>query len=333
MNNTPPLLSVRSLHVSFRSEDNSSVPVIRDVDLEVHRGQVVGLVGESGSGKTVTSLAVMGLLDRFAQVRGDIRLDGEDLLALGRRDWERIRGRRISMIFQDPVGSLNPVYRVGHQVEEALRRTDDAPGAVGSADRRNRVLDLFARVGITHPRARYREYPHTLSGGMNQRVAIAMALAAQPELLIADEPTTALDVTIQAQILQLLLSLRDELGLAILLITHDLGVVAEYCDFVYVMYAGKVVERGPVERLFEFPSHPYTRGLLASVPSVHTAGKNLKPIEGRVPDLRDMPSGCSFVTRCPSRLPECKDRTPPEVAITSAHHAACHLLVESRSAG
>lgn len=316
------LLSVKHLDVSFRASDDSLIPVISDVNMDVRRAEVVGLVGESGSGKTVTSLAVMGLLDELARVSGTVRLGETDLGDLKQREWEAIRGDRIAMIFQDPIGSLNPVYHVGKQVEEALENRN----TLSQAERTQKVLELFARVGITHPSARYKAFPHALSGGMSQRVAIAMALAGNPELLIADEPTTALDVTIQAQILELLLSLRDDLGLSILLITHDLGVVAEYCDFVYVMYAGKIIEKASVGELFTAPAHPYTRGLLASIPSVQTAGKPLKPIGGSVPNLREIPPGCPFYPRCSERMSVCREVMPGDTPIGESHSAACHRI-------
>jgi peptide/nickel transport system ATP-binding protein len=320
--NTTPLLAVDNMSVSFRARDESLIPVVREVSLEVGRREVVGLVGESGSGKTVTSLAAMGLLDENAVVRGRLTLGDTELLSLSRRQWEGVRGKRLAMIFQDPIGSLNPVFSVGRQVEEALEHA----GEYTKAERRQKVLEYFRRVGIVHPEARYRDYPHTLSGGMSQRVAIAMALAGNPDLLIADEPTTALDVTIQAQILELLLSLRDDPGLSILLITHDLGVVAEYCDSVYVMYAGRIVERGPVRSVFAAPAHVYTKGLLASVPSTKTAGRPLQPIAGTVPGLREIPEGCPFYTRCPVRLPVCETEMPDDTVVADGHAAACHNL-------
>lgn len=320
------LLSLTDLNVSFRAHDNSLIPVVRNVDLRVRNKEIVGLVGESGSGKTVTSLSIMGLLDKYAVVRGGAALADTDLLSLSRRQWEAVRGRRIAMIFQDPVGSLNPVFTVGRQVDEALENREN----YSKAERKRKVIELFRRVGITDPEARYREYPHMLSGGMSQRVAIASALAGNPELLVADEPTTALDVTIQAQILELLLSLRDDLGLSILLITHDLGVVAEYCDFVHVMYAGRIVERGPVRCVFQAPAHVYTKGLLASVPSVKTIGRPLQPIDGVVPGLRDIPSGCPFFDRCSIRRPECKTVVPVDTQIDGEHLVACHNVALSR---
>lgn len=326
------LLAVENLSISFHTSSRHSLRVVRDVDFRVRRGEVAGLVGESGCGKTVTSLSLMGLLDHQAWVGGSALFDDLELLDLSPRQWESVRGKRIAMIFQDPIGSLNPVYRAGRQVAEALTARN-GPGngagvfaASGRKQAKERVLELFRRVGITHPEARFREYPHTLSGGMCQRVAIAMALAGNPELLIADEPTTALDVTIQAQILDLLLSLRDELGLSILLITHDLGIVAECCDYVHVMYAGRIVERGPTDEIFADPQHPYTRGLLEAIPVVRAAGEPLRPIPGTVPGLNEMPAGCPFVTRCPVRLPECKAEMPETARVGERRSAACHHL-------
>jgi peptide/nickel transport system ATP-binding protein len=326
-----PLLTVRDLTISFATSDGDVLQIVRDADFTIHRGEVAGLVGESGCGKTVTSLSLMGLLGPPARISGSARFGNTELFALTPRQWEPVRGKRIAMIFQDPMGSLNPVYRAGRQVAEALAARNGSRGSNG-ANSTERVLELFTRVGITHPEARFREYPHALSGGMCQRVSIAMALAGEPELLIADEPTTALDVTIQAQILDLLLSLRNELGLSILLITHDLGIVAEYCDYVHVMYAGKIVERGPARALFEDPVHPYTRGLLDAIPVVHAAGAPLKPIPGSVPNLRDMPEGCPFVTRCPVRVPACEHEMPVTEELESRRSAACHRLPAARRA-
>ena len=314
-----PLLSVDHLSVGFRTEAGVA-RVVDDLSFAIGPGRIVGLVGESGCGKSVTAKAVMRLLPTPpARIEaGRIRLEGEDLLALDERAMRAVRGNRIGMIFQEPMTSLNPTFKVGFQIGEALRLHRPAT----RAETRDHVLDLLRLVGIGAPARRLEQYPHELSGGLRQRVMIAMALACRPKLLIADEPTTALDVTIQAQILELLLRLRDELGMAILLITHDLGVVAEYADEVVVMYAGKRVEWADARALFQSPRHPYTQGLLASMPRLEGAAGKLPTIPGAVPSPRERPPGCPFVGRCPRAQDRCAETFPP-VEQHDGHGFAC----------
>ena len=314
-----PLLAVEHLSVGFQTEAGVA-RVVDDLSLAIEAGKIVGLVGKSGCGKSVTAKAIMRLL-RVPPARiegGRIRLAGEDLLSLDERAMRAVRGNRIGMIFQEPMTSLNPTLKVGFQIGEALRLHRPAT----RAETREHVLDLLRLVGIGAPARRLEQYPHELSGGLRQRVMIAMALACRPKLLIADEPTTALDVTIQAQILELLARLRDELGMAILLITHDLGVVAEYADEVVVMYAGKRVEWAAVRVLFQSPRHPYTRGLLASMPRLEGSAGTLPTIPGAVPSPMERPPGCPFVGRCPQALGRCAEQFPP-VEQESGHGFAC----------
>jgi len=314
-----PLLSVERLSVSFRT-GQGQVRVVDDLSLAIETGQVMGLVGESGCGKSVSARAIMRLLP-IPPARldgGRIALDGQDLLSLDERAMREVRGNRIGMIFQEPMTSLNPTFPVGFQIGEALRLHRPA----SRAETRAHVLDLLRLVGIGAPERRLGQYPHELSGGLRQRVMIAMALACRPKLLIADEPTTALDVTIQAQILELLSRLRDELGMAILLITHDLGVVAEYADEVVVMYAGKRVEWAEVGALFGAPRHPYTQGLLASMPRLKGGAGKLATIPGAVPSPRERPPGCPFVARCPRALARCAAEFPP-FELEDGHGFAC----------
>ena len=295
-----PLLEVRGLRTSFYTRDGA-VRAVDGIDFDVDRGEIMGLVGESGCGKSVTSLSIMGLIGRPGKVEaGEVRFDGRDLLKLKADEMRELRGDRLSMIFQQPQSSLNPVWDVGRQVAEVLeihRNMKRGPA-------RSRALELLRMVGIPDPERRLKAYPHELSGGMAQRVMIAMALACEPELLIADEPTTALDVTIQAQILDLMRNLREQTGTAIILITHDLGVVAEMADRVAVMYAGEIVEQADVTTLFRRPRHPYTRGLIASIPVVGNVRTDLSVIPGNVPNLIDLPKGCRFAPRCASRVAE-----------------------------
>ena len=293
-----PLLEVKGLRTSFYTRDGI-VRAVDGIDFHVDRGEIMGLVGESGCGKSVTSLSIMRLVAKPGRIEGgQILFDGQDLLKLSTDQMRRVRGERISMIFQQPQSSLNPVWDVGKQIAEVL---EIHRGLKGSAAR-NRALELLRMVGIPDPKRRLSAFPHEMSGGMAQRVMIAMALACEPELLIADEPTTALDVTIQAQILDLMRNLRDETGTAIVLITHDLGVVAEMCDRVAVMYAGEIVEQSDVTTLFRRPKHPYTQGLIASIPVVGQVQDDLSTIPGNVPNLIDLPKGCRFAPRCLTRI-------------------------------
>jgi oligopeptide/dipeptide ABC transporter ATP-binding protein len=295
-----PLLEVKGLRTSFYTRDGV-VRAVDGIDFHVDRGEIMGLVGESGCGKSVTSLSVMRLVANPGRIEaGQVIFDGQDLLKLSPDAMRRIRGDRISMIFQQPQSSLNPVWDVGKQIAEVL----EIHRGMRKGAARDRALELLRMVGIPDPARRLKAFPHEMSGGMAQRVMIAMALACEPELLIADEPTTALDVTIQAQILDLMRNLRDETGTAIILITHDLGVVAEMCDRVAVMYAGEIVEQSDVTTLFRRPAHPYTRGLIGSIPVVGQVKDDLAVIPGNVPNLIDLPKGCRFAPRCQTRIAE-----------------------------
>jgi peptide/nickel transport system ATP-binding protein len=317
-----PLLTVDGLSVSFRT-DEGVVQALDGVSFVVPRGKTIGLVGESGSGKSVTSLAVMGLLPRPpARIdAGSVRFDGRELLGLNERAMREVRGRHIGMIFQEPMTSLNPVFTVGFQLMEALR----AHRKLSHADARARAIAQLERVGIPAAKDRIDAYPHQLSGGMRQRVMIAIALAGDPALLIADEPTTALDVTIQAQILELLGELQRDLGMSVLLITHDLGVVAQHVHDVVVMYAGKIVEHAPTTPLLAEPLHPYTRGLLESVPSYpgNRGASRLRTIPGTVPDLSKLPPGCRFADRCSRVQADCRAAQPPLLQFSPQRSAAC----------
>jgi peptide/nickel transport system ATP-binding protein len=324
-----PLLRVRDLHVEFPSEDGV-VRAVDGVSYEVQRGRTLGIVGESGSGKTVLSLTTLGLT-RYdgARVTGAIEFEGRDLVALGDERLRAIRGNEIAMIFQDPLSALHPLYRVGAQLAEAVRAHRD----VTKAQARARAVELLGLVGIPDPARRVDAYPHELSGGMRQRAMIAMALANEPKLLIADEPTTALDVTVQAQILALMEQLQRELGMAIVIVTHDLGVVAGMADEIAVMYAGRIVETAPTQQLFAAPQHPYTWGLLGSIPSLHgPREESLTPIPGAPPSLIRPPSGCRFHPRCPYSQPD-HARIDPRLSPLPGqgeHQAACLLEADVR---
>ncbi|WP_422002867.1 ABC transporter ATP-binding protein [Reyranella sp.] len=314
-----PLLDLRQLAVSFATEDGT-VQAVDGIDLALERGRTLGLVGESGCGKSVTSLAVMGLLPReSARVTGQVRFEGRDLLTLPDNAVRDLRGARLAMIFQEPMTSLNPAYTVGDQIIEAIQQHQH----LSAGDARARAIDMLRLVRIPSPEKRIDDYPHKLSGGMRQRAMIAMALACGPQLLIADEPTTALDVTIQAQILDLMRGLRRDTGTAIILITHDLGVVAEMADDVAVMYAGQIVERAPVDALFARPEHPYTVGLLGSIPRLDEKRDRLPSIEGRVPDMARPPEGCRFAARCPFVEPACRETAPALVEVATGHLTRC----------
>jgi len=311
---------VRGLRTHFASE-RGEVRAVDGVDLSLARGRTLGIVGESGCGKSVTALSIMGLVPqppgRIAG--GEVLFEGEDLLRLPARRMRDLRGDQLSMIFQEPMTSLNPAFPVGEQVAEALLRHKN----IDKKTAEQGAVEMLRRVRIPSPERRALDYPHQLSGGMRQRVMIAMALACNPKLLIADEPTTALDVTIQAQILELMQMLRAELGTAIILITHDLGVVSELADDVIVMYAGRVIERCAAERLFSEPQHPYTVGLLGSIPRLHLQQERLSAIEGFVPDPAAFPEGCRFHPRCPFAVDRCRNEIPPLKEIKPNHFAAC----------
>jgi oligopeptide/dipeptide ABC transporter ATP-binding protein len=317
------LLEVRDLRVHFFTE-SGAVRAVDGVSFQVERGRTLGLVGESGCGKSVTALSILRLVPPPGRiVGGSVKLEGRDLLALGEREMLGVRGRRIGMIFQEPMTSLNPVYAVGPQISEAIRTHQ----RISKGEARDRAIDLLRRVKIPVPERRAREYPHQMSGGMRQRVMIAMALAASPSLLIADEPTTALDVTIQAQIMDLLQELQAELGMSILLITHNLALVAEVADDIAVMYASKIVEQGPARELFTSPLHPYTHGLLHSIPRPGMSrSEKLRVIPGAVPNPLAFPPGCKFHPRCPAREGICESSEPELLEARPGRRAACHLV-------
>ncbi len=315
-----PLLEVQDLQVRFPTHDGE-VHAVRGVDYTLRSGEVLGIVGESGSGKSVTSLAVMGLLPASARVTGSVRYRGQELLGQHDRALSGVRGKGVSMIFQDPMTSLDPVYRVGFQIEETLRVHDKG---LSSQAAHARAVELLELVGIPHAAARTASYPHEFSGGMRQRVVIAIAMANQPDVIIADEPTTALDVTVQAQILEVLDTALEETGAAMVLITHDLGVVAGMADRVLVMYAGRPVEVGSVEDIYYEPRMPYTLGLLGSLPRLDSSAREkLTPIVGAPPSLLNMPPGCPFAPRCPLHIAECDTAEPPLYEVGPAHTAAC----------
>ena len=319
-----PILQVRDLHTSFLTS-NGEVKAVRGVSFDVEKGKTLGIVGESGSGKSVTSLSILKLLGTTGRVTaGSIRLNGEELTGKSRREMRAIRGARIAMIFQDPMTSLNPLIPLGDQVGEMLWEHDKS---LSKAERNARVLELFQKVRIPEPEKRLKSYPHEFSGGMRQRVMIAMALACKPELLIADEPTTALDVSIQDQILKLMRSLQAEMGMSIMFITHDLGVVAELCDRVAVMYGGLLMEEADIVDIFKRPMHPYTLGLMASIPDMNQdKSVRLQPIPGSPPDMIHPPKGCPFAPRCPYAMRICADALPP-YAVTGEHRRSmCWLL-------
>ena len=309
-----PLVSIRNLAVSF-----GGVPALRGVDMDIAPGEAVGLVGESGCGKSVTWLAALGLLPGTARTTGSVTLAGAELLGAAPAVLDRVRGGRVAMIFQDPASALNPVQKVGRQVVEALRLHRNMDGAAARAE----ALRLFGQVGIPDAARRLDTYPHEMSGGQNQRVMIAMALAGQPELLVADEPTTALDATIQAQILDLLRRLQQETGMALVLISHDLGVVAEMCSRVGVMYAGRIVEQAASDELFARPAHPYTRGLLGALPDMDGPRRRLDAIPGGVPEPWNLPPGCAFAPRCTQAVSACNAGVPNLHDAGPGHQAAC----------
>jgi oligopeptide/dipeptide ABC transporter ATP-binding protein len=312
------ILDISDLRVVFQSDDRT-VTAVDGVSLSVRKGRALAIVGESGSGKSVTSLAVMRLLpEHAARISGSIDFDGQQLLDQTKSAMRRLRGNRLAMIFQEPMTSLNPSYTIGEQINEVILRHR----RMSKKEATQRAIAMLKLVRIPSPETRYHQYPHNLSGGMRQRVMIAMALACDPELLIADEPTTALDVTIQAQVLELMRELQQKTGTAIILITHDLGVVAESCDDVIVMYAGQVVEQCSVEQLFTFPQHPYTVGLLGSLPRLDERRERLVAISGTVPDMANPPSGCRFQARCPFRVEKCAEM-PSLMEISAGHFSRC----------
>ncbi|MCJ8143404.1 ABC transporter ATP-binding protein [Ancylobacter sp. A5.8] len=318
-----PLLDIRGLAVTIPTRDGERAAV-SNVDFTVDRGEVVGLVGESGSGKSLSMLAVMGLLPRQLHVSGSIRFDGVEICGAPERRMRSLRGRRIAMVFQDPMTALNPVKTIGAQITETIRLHNPT---LSRAEVKARALALLEIVAIPAPERRFEQYPHEFSGGMRQRVVIAIAIANDPDLLIADEPTTALDVTIQAQIMEIFARLREERGMAVVLITHDLGLVAGLADRMSVLYAGRVAERGPVGPVFAAPRHPYTAGLLAAVPSIDDVAERLYAIPGTPPSLGDRPEACTFAPRCDFAVPLCRTSEPALTRVGSAL-VACHRAGE-----
>ena len=315
-----PLLEVRSLTTQFFTEDGV-VRAVEDVSFEIFPGEILSLVGESGCGKSVTGLSLLRLISipPGKIVSGELLFDGRDLMELEEKEMERVRGNDISMIFQEPMTSLNPVFTIGNQIMEALQLHQN----LDKKEARKKAIEMLGRVRIPSPEVRIDSYPHQLSGGMRQRAMIAMALSCQPKLLIADEPTTALDVTIQAQVLRLLKEIQGEMGMAVMLITHDLGVVAEIADRVAVMYAGRIVETGPIEAIFGEMRHPYTKGLWESIPQLKEKRRRLNAITGQVPDPMNLPVGCKFHPRCYLMIDDCKKEEPPLYPVNGNHFSRC----------
>lgn len=322
------LLEINNLSLGFGDKKNVT-PILDRVSLSIAQNEIIAVVGESGCGKSVTAMSIMRLLRTppAQYLEGTIRFQGKDLLSMDQKELRKIRGDRISMIFQEPLTSLNPVLTIGDQIGEVLT----LHGSYTKEEVRTKCVELLKKVHIPSPETRLKSYPGQFSGGMRQRIMIAMAIACEPELLIADEPTTALDVTIQAQILALMKQLQVDNRMSIMLITHDLGVVAEFAQRVVVMYAGQVVESAATLELFQNPLHPYTKGLLNSLPSVNIHQKTLNTIEGNVPGARNMPTGCRFHTRCPDTMPVCVQAAPPMYGEEGAHRCKCHLMAERRA--
>jgi len=318
------ILQVKNLHTSFPT-DSGEVRAVNGINFNVNRGKVLGIVGESGSGKSVTAYSILRILDNPGRItEGEILFHGENVVDYDKTQLRAFRGAKVSIIFQDPMTSLNPVYTVENQLVEAIRlHTPRNPRQA-----RERALEMLQLVGVNEPNKRLKQYPHQLSGGMRQRVMIAMALACEPDILIADEPTTALDVTIQAQILELMMELKNKLGMSIIMITHDLGVIAEMCDEIIVMYAGRVCERGTAEEIFYNPCHEYTKGLLHSIPKITVGKERLTPIAGSPIDLLNMPKGCAFASRCDKAMKVCLNTPPDEIRINNDHIASCWMNVK-----
>ena len=319
------LLEVNNLHTSFFTPAGE-VRAVNGISFQLDRGKVLGIVGESGSGKSVTAYSIMQILASTGKiVDGSIRFDGQELVNSGEKVMKTIRGNRISIIFQDPMTSLNPTYTIGHQLVEAITLHTNR----NKKQAWDRAVEMLRLVNVNEPEKRMKRYPYEFSGGMRQRVMIAMALACEPDILIADEPTTALDVTIQAQILDLMKDLQEELGMAIIMITHDLGVVAQLCDEVIVMYAGSICEQGTAEEIFYNPKHEYTKGLMRSIPTADTAGTKLQPITGTPIDLLNMPKGCPFAPRCDNAMKICLRERCERMLINKDHAAACWMNVKA----
>ncbi len=318
------LLEVKNLHTSFKTAAGQ-VKAVNGVSFSLEKGKVLGIVGESGSGKSVTAYSIMQILAANGHITdGSILLDGQELVGAEEKVMKTVRGNKVSIIFQDPMTSLNPTYTIGHQLMEAILLHTDR----NKKQARERAIEMLELVNVNEPLKRMKQYPFELSGGMRQRVMIAMALACEPDILIADEPTTALDVTIQAQILELMQSLQKELGMAIIMITHDLGVVAQMCDEIIVMYAGSICEQGTADEIFYNPKHEYTKGLLRSIPSATSAGTKLQPITGTPIDLLNMPKGCPFAPRCDAAMKICITERAPKVLINNDHASSCWMCLK-----
>ena len=328
------LLQVKNLRTSFFT-DAGEVKAVNGLSFDLEKGKVLGIVGESGSGKSVTAYSILRILsDTGRIVGGEILLNGEDITKYTKKEMREIRGCRIGIIFQDPMTSLNPVYTIGSQITEAILLHSDRTRSEAAA----RAVEMLTLVGVNEPARRVKQYPHELSGGMRQRVMIAMALSCEPDILIADEPTTALDVTIQAQILELMQDLQKKLGMAIIMITHDLGVIADMCDEIVVMYGGRICERGSADDIFYNPRHEYTKGLLHSIPSAAKLDEKLLPIGGSPIDMLNMPAGCPFFARCDKAMKVCMDEPPEEIEINPGHFASCwvniqQMLQDEKTAG
>ncbi|MCI6038876.1 MAG: ABC transporter ATP-binding protein [Candidatus Limiplasma sp.] len=319
-----PMLQVKNLCTSF-NVDAGEVRAVNGISFNLDKGKVLGIVGESGSGKSVTAYSIMRILVEPGKiVGGEILFNGEDIVKYSKKQMREFRGKRVSIIFQDPMTSLNPTFTIGNQLREAILLHTDRNRAEANA----RALEMLQLVGVNEPEKRLKQYPHELSGGMRQRVMIAMALACEPDILIADEPTTALDVTIQAQILELMKDLQKKMGMAIIMITHDLGVIADMCDEIIVMYAGRVCERGTVDEIFYNPRHEYTKGLLRSIPTLNGGHDKLIPIAGSPVDLTNLPAGCAFASRCDHCMKICLTDQPEEVRVNDSHIASCWMNVK-----
>ena len=320
------LLSVVDLNTSFRTE-RGEVMAVNGVSFNLDEGKILGIVGESGSGKSVTAYSIMQILEKNGSIKkGQVLYKGQDITKYSEKQMRDFRGKCCSIIFQDPMTSLNPVFTIGNQLKEAIELHTERRGKEAMA----RAIEMLTLVGVNEPEKRVKQYPYELSGGMRQRVMIAMALACEPDILIADEPTTALDVTIQAQILELMQSLQKKLGMAIIMVTHDLGVIADMCDEIIVMYGGRVCERGTAEDIFYRPAHEYTKGLLKSIPSVDKMGERLVPISGTPINLLNMPKGCAFCPRCENAMKICIEEIPPEMQMPDGHFASCWMNVKKQ---